>query len=89
MGGYGEQSVEVLTLGADTAQSQWRTGPTLPSRFSYGQSVVFQDTLYLVRWDGYVVKMVGDKWVDVARIGRIGSRPVYPAPLVTADMLGC
>ena len=87
-GGYGEQSVEMLRI-SDTAQDGWRTGPTLTNRFRWGQSVIFKDILYLVDMDGQVVKMVDDKWEEVASIGWNGYRPVFPAPVLSAAMLGC
>ena len=79
------RSVEILTI----STRQWRTGPSLPSSFYWGQSLTYQETIFLVSHTGVVVKLSDDKWQEVASIGDIGTRPVYPAPRVTMAMVGC
>ena len=80
------KSVEVLNISSQT----WREGPSLPASHSLGQAIVYDSVLYVLYKDGTVVKLTeGGEWENVARVGNIGYRPVYPAPLVTPGMLGC
>ena len=87
IGGSGaEKTVEVLNISSQT----WREGPSLPASHSLGQAIVYDSVLYVLYKDGTVVKLTeGGEWENVARVGNIGYRPVYPAPLVTPGMLGC
>ena len=87
IGGYGaEKSVEVM----DVSSGTWRDGPSLDARHIYAQAVTHDSVLYVLYKDGKVVMLTDrKKWEDVASIGSIGQRPVYPPPLVTSGMLGC
>ena len=80
-------SVEKMKL---TSLTKWEAGPGLDTDFSYGQAIVYQDTIFLVYDDGKVVKLnTEDKWEEVTDLGHIGSRPVFPAPIVTPGAIGC
>ena len=92
IGGSGaEKTVEVLNISSQT----WREGPPLPADHYSGQAIVYHSVLYVLNWDvfkgdGTVVKLTeGGEWENVASLGYIGHRPVYPAPVVTAGILGC
>ena len=87
IGGKGaETSVEIMDISSET----WRVGPFLPADHSWGQAVVHDSVLYVLNQDGKVMKMNdGGQWKLVTSIGSLGSRPVYPAPVVAAGMLGC
>ena len=88
IGGVGaDTSVEKIQLGTLT----WETGPGLSKGFAYGQAILYQDTVFLVYKGGQVVKLnTEDKWEDVADLGgSIGSRPVFPAPILTTAAIGC
>merc|ERR1739838_1207060 len=77
------RTVEKIKL---TSLTKWEAGPGLDTDFTYGQAIVYQDTIFLVYKDGKVVRLntEGDKWEAVADLGRnIGTRPVFPAPIVT------
>ena len=96
-GGYGDvsTSVEILSL----ATKEWRRGPALPSSVFGGHSAVYGDTLYLLDsagdyGDGSVYGLLspgtGAEWRVVANIGKMSeTRQVFPAPVVSSDMLGC
>ena len=86
IGGYGTQfSVEIMKI----STKERKAGPRLDKGFSGGQAFVHNSSIYLVYKEGNVIKLTPDGWEDVANVGWIGWRPVYPAPLVTADILGC
>ena len=94
MGGYGAgdlTSVEILSL----ATKEWRRGPALPSSVVDGHSAVYGDTLYLLDSDGdgsvYGLSPGrGSEWRVVGSIGKMSeTRQVFPAPVVSSDMLGC
>ena len=87
MGGDGAKtSVEIFSI----STKQWRTGPTLTSKFAWGQTIIFQSTLYLVNREGQVVKLTDEQnWQNAVNIGNIGSREVFPAPIVSPAMIGC
>ena len=89
MGGRGHgarTSVEVLNI----ATRQWRKGPSLPRSFYWGQALEYQSTLFAVYRDGLVIKLLDNEtWQEVSKIGSIGRRPVYPAPLLTPAILRC
>ena len=99
MGGWdgddGLTSVEILSL----ATKEWRRGPALPSRVDDGHSAVYGDTLYLLDsdgngGDGSVLGLspgTGAEWRVVENIGKMSeyTRQVFPAPVVSSDMLGC
>jgi len=76
-----------------TSLTKWEAGPALDTDtdFSYGQAIVYQDTIFLVYADGKVMKLnTEDKWEEVTDLGRdIGLRPVFPAPIVTPGAIGC
>ena len=91
MGGEGK-TVEILNL----TSIEWRRGPDLPRRVSWGLSTVYEDTLYLIDsgWDatGNVYRLSQDsaQWTVVANVGIIHpTRQVFPAPTVTSDIIGC
>jgi len=89
IGGYGARTtVEKMKL---TSLTKWEAGPGLDTAFEYGQAIVYQDTIFLVYKDGKVVKLnTEDKWEVVIDLGRaIGSRPLFPAPIVTPGAIGC
>ena len=89
IGGYGAYtSVEKMKL---TSLTKWEAGPGLDTDFWAGQAIVYQDTIFLVYKDGKVVKLnTEDKWEVVIDLGRsIGSRPLFPAPIVTPGAIGC
>merc|ERR1712106_270566 len=75
-------SVEKIKLNSLT---KWEAGPGLDTKFIFGQAIVYQDTIFLVYQNGKVVKLnTEDKWAVVTELGRsIGSRPVFPAPILT------
>ena len=86
MGGDGAGAVEMMNI----STQKWQPGPELAKSFSSGQAVVYRSTLFLVSREGKVVKLTdAAKWEDVANIGPIGTRPVFPAQVVTAGVLGC
>ena len=87
LGGTGLSSTEIMDLTTNT----WTSGPELPEDFKYGQGVTFQDTLYAISMQGTVYKLDDDKagWTEVATVGNIGSRPVFPALVVNEDILHC
>jgi hypothetical protein len=87
IGGYGAgKSVEVLNISSQT----WREGPSLPADHYFGQAIVYDSVLYVLNKDGTVLELTeGEEWKNVASLGSIGHRPVYPAPRVTPGMLGC
>ena len=87
IGGYGART---LVERMDLATYTWETMPGLDTDFTLGQALVYDDTVYIVYWQtGLVLRLSNSKWVEVATVGGIGLRPVYPAPLVTQDTLGC
>ena len=88
IGGDGAvKSFEVLNISSQT----WRLGPSLPADHYASQAVVYRSVLYVLNYDGTVVKLTeGGEWENVAAMRRhIGDRHVHPAPLVTPGMLGC
>ena len=86
IGGYGTQfSMEIMKI----STKERKAGPRLDKGYSGGQAVVHNSSIYLVYKEGNVRKLTPDGWEVVAHVGWIGWRPVYPAPLVTADILGC
>eukprot|EP00092_Neocalanus_flemingeri_P004950 GFUD01005323.1.p1 GENE.GFUD01005323.1~~GFUD01005323.1.p1 ORF type:complete len:601 (+),score=163.41 GFUD01005323.1:149-1951(+) len=83
-----DKSMEIFNF----SSQQWRRGPTLSSRFSFGQAVVFRDTLFVLYRGGSVYKLDTEdqSWQNIGtQIGNIGFRPVFPALLVTPAMMGC
>merc|ERR1712086_1107615 len=90
MGGYGGYSIRVEKMKL-TSLTKWEAGPGLDTAFQHGQAIVYQDTIFLVYEEGKVVKLnTEDKWEVVTDLGRsIGSRPVFPAPVVTPGAIGC
>ena len=75
----------------DLSTMIWEKVSDLPEEFEGGQALSFHSTLYLVnRWTGLVVKLTKDnQWEMITTLGFIGDRTVYPAPLVTPQILGC
>lgn len=92
LGGDGAYtSVEIY----DMLEDKWTTGPDLDRKMYYGHATVHEGRLFAVYKDGLVLKMAEDRtaWTEVdTNIGSLdvnGTRPVFPAPLLTEDMLGC
>ena len=80
----------------DLLEDEWTTGPDLDREMYGGHATVHDGRLFAVYEDGLVMEMAGDKsaWIEteVANIGLWGvkgTRPVFPAPLLTEEMLGC
>ena len=92
MGGYRaytSTSVEFY----DLLEDEWTDGPDLDRGMAYGHATVHDGRLFAIFKDGLVLEMAGDKsaWIETeaANIGSLGRRPVFPAPLLTEEMLGC
>jgi len=87
--GSGMTSVEILNL----STRQWRQGPSLPSGVKYGMSAVHDNTIYLTQAgsESQVFSLSGldAEWQEVAEIGELGIRTVFPPPIVSRDILGC
>ena len=86
-----DTTVEKMKL---TSLTKWEAGPELKpypyDLFYESQAIVYQDTIFLVYRDGKVVKLnTEDKWEEVTDLGHIGSKPVFPAPVVTPGAIGC
>ena len=74
-GGYGTQfSVEIMKI----STQEWKAGPLLNKGFSGGQAFVHNSSIYLVYKEGNVTKLTTDGWENVASVGWIGWRTVYP-----------
>ena len=89
IGGWGAagKRVEKMELNSLT---KWEAVPGLDTDFSFGQTIVYEDTIFLVYREGKVVKLnTEDKWEAVTDLGYIGDRPVFPAPIVTPGAIGC
>ena len=62
-----------------------------PESWTSGQIFSFQSSLYLVnRYKGLVVRLTSDnKWEIISTLEFFYDTSVFPAPLVTRDILGC
>ena len=88
LGGRGAgTSVEIY----DLLEDKWTPGPDLDREMRYGHATVHEGRLFAVYTDGMVLEMAGDRtaWTQVVNIGSWGVRPVFPAHLLTEEMLGC
>jgi len=90
LGGDGSDvgtSAERMNLSSMT----WEEISDLPQMFSYGQAFSFQSSLYLVyREDGLVVKLNKDnQWEEVTRLGPITDKTIFPAPVLSPEVLQC
>jgi hypothetical protein len=87
LGGWSEfeTPTEILNLNTNT----WTTGPDMPENFDMGQAVTFQDTLFAISKRGKVYKLRDNNlcWDEIASVGNIGNRHVFPALILTADIL--
>ena len=82
-----EYSVEILDI---STSDMWQFGPELPHEFYAGQALVYSDTLHVILQEsGLIMKLDNNKWQEINAVGDIGYRPVFPAPVVTSDILGC
>ena len=78
----------------DLLKDEWTAGPDLAREMSYGHATVHDGRLFAVYRDGSLLEMAGDRaaWIEVANIGSWDvrtDRPVFPAHLLTEEMLGC
>ena len=77
----------------DIATDTWESAPSLPSEISYGQALSYGSTLYVVNPEGQVWKLsTAGQWEEVVGagdIGYIGTRRVYPAPVVSPAEISC
>ena len=77
----------------DLLEDEWTDGPDLDRGMAFGHATVHDGRLFAIYRDGLVMEMAGDKsaWIETeaANIGSWGVRPVFPAPLLTEEMLGC
>jgi len=82
-----ETSAERLDLSSMT----WEKVADLPEKFIKGQAFSFQSILYLVDGvAGLVVKLTKDnQWEKIKYLSNVNDRTVYPAPVVTPQILGC
>ena len=69
-------------------------GPELPLNHHDGHSTIYQDTIFIIDNPDYPtvfsipVTMLGD-WKKVTQLVSIPKREVYPAPVVSPNLLGC
>ena len=95
-GGRHLNSVEVLTPGSD----DWVEGPALPENVEQGQSVVFNNSLYVlggrssgsgdgINYKIYRLDSVGGQWVTEDVSFGFPARFVFPAPLLYDHQLYC
>jgi len=89
LGGSGDVGTSAERMNLSTMT--WEEISDLPQMFAYGQAFSFQSTLYLVyRDDGLVVKLNKDnQWEEVTRVGPISDNTVFPAPVLSPEVLGC
>ena len=77
----------------DLLKDEWTAGPDLAREMSYGHATVHDGRLFAVHVDGLVMEMAGDRtaWIKTkgAPFGSWGVGQVFPAPLLTEEMLGC
>ena len=93
IGGYDTATVEIFSFNTN----RWRAGPPLPAGIQTyrGQAVTSSNHLFYIDSDGQVMKMTGNEdedgnvWEKVTDIAWWGNRPVFPAPVVTSDVLKC
>ena len=97
-GGYiyaigGEKAAATSVERMDIATDTWESAPSLPSEISYGQALSYGSTLYVVNPEGQVWKLsTAGQWEEVVGagdIGYIGTRRVYPAPVVSPTEISC
>merc|ERR1712179_623750 len=80
-------SVEMLSLDSNS----WVYGPSLPDDATDAQTVVYNDTLYVLEGNGLIYRLdrSQDLWVIEYNILTYGRRNVFPAPLLTEEQLPC
>jgi len=85
-------SVELLHPGSD----EWVPGPTLPGAVYRGQSVIHDNTLYVLGGRSYsdvdntaIYRLDGDHWVTEEASLDSPRRIVFPAPLLSSRDLNC
>ena len=85
-------SVELLHPGSD----EWVPGPTLPGAVYRGQSVIHDNTLYVLGGRSYsdvdntaIYRLDGDNWVTEEASLDSPRRIVFPAPLLSSRDLNC
>merc|ERR1712179_390120 len=87
LGGTRGEKLDLSTL-------TWESLPVLPYEFFVGQAFFFQSTLYLIytpekQFEVLKVKLTKDNQWEITDLGIIQGSPVFPAPLLTPDILGC
>ena len=73
------------------------TGASLPISVKYGQAISYGETIYLAKPSdlqtdpGNVVKLAKNQnsWEVVDTIGMFADRAIFPAPVVTQNMIEC
>ena len=75
----------------DLSSMTWEKLSRLPGSFYNGHAFSFQSSLYLISASGLVGRhdQEDQKWEKITDLGIIRDGTAYPAPLVTADVLGC
>ena len=78
----------------DLSSLTWENLPTLPHKFYHGQAFFFQSSLYLVHMEegtseAVMVKLNKDNEWQVTYLGPELDFTVFPAPILSPDILGC
>ena len=80
----------------DLRSKKWSDGPKLPAElssdsFSYSQALVSEGKIMVIYRNGDVLQMKdgASGWEKITKIENDKNRIVFPAPIVTRDILNC